>query len=558
MTVTDVRTLLKNVVEAHATHNTFYSIWSVAKDRASELEYPCVIWDQWRSRLVDDPQGYLHRSVLVRLLIITSVPTDRTPLERDQAVEAADNAASDIVLKIRKEYRDLELSNISTTTMFDEYTQLETGVLLTFTLMGDGLCLDQNQFPGTNCPTFAELISALSWSEIKADMSEQQIAEATEDLGGEDATAKVNGTTYGTVAPGDDIDIQVVRASDNSAIGTVTPGVSVSIPSGRAMTTNGLVEVVSVPPGVDVPLPQSVINYQMADGLPSPTPLGPYNTLYSAGTLKGGAAPRFVVRRASDGTTIIATGDIANPFVELSPQVVKDTNGATIATHEVNEPAEVPDSVLTLPDGSPGILPASSPFDIRTLRSGIVYAVNEGMFSGELRPFLTGDERWAYVNGLFTQDYPAYPAQFTRLVDFSTLADNNIYGNANRFTDDLGTQVYAARIVLDHFTGIAWYSPGAAMNGTWNVAVGACRALTVGGHTDWVLPPLGILRTIINNSTNIRISYAPFGIDGQSVHSSTTNPSSTANSLPMQNSGAFQSAAKTASARYIACRRFAN
>ena len=195
MTVTDVRTLLKNVVEAHATHNTFYSIWSVSKDRASELDYPCVIWDQWRSRLVDDPQGYLHRSVLVRLLIITSVPTDRTPLERDQAVEAADNAASDIVLKIREDYRDLELSNISTTTMFDEYSQLETGVLLTFTLMGDGLCLDENQFPGTNCPTFAELISALSWAQIKADMSDAQIAEATADLGGGSSEpTTVNGT----------------------------------------------------------------------------------------------------------------------------------------------------------------------------------------------------------------------------------------------------------------------------------------------------------------------------------------------------------------------------
>lgn len=30
------------------------------------------------------------------------------------------------------------------------------------------------------------------------------------------------------------------------------------------------------------------------------------------------------------------------------------------------------------------------------------------------------------------------------------------------------------------------------------------------------------------------------------------------NSLPMLNSGTFQSVAKTTSARYIACRRFAN
>lgn len=186
----------------------------------------------------------------------------------------------------------------------------------------------------------------------------------------DDAEVRVNGVVYDTVAPGDDIDIQVVRASDNSAIGTVTPGVSVSIPSGRAMTTNGLVEVVSVPPGVDVPLPQSVINYITAAGLPSPTPMGPYNTLYSAGTLKGGAAPRFVVRRASDGTTIIATGDIANPFVELSPQEVRNSADAVVSYHEVDDPGVAPDATIQLKDsggtniGSPVSVPSGTSANI--------------------------------------------------------------------------------------------------------------------------------------------------------------------------------------------------
>lgn len=147
MTVADVRTLLKTVVEAHATHNTFYSIWSVAKDRESELTYPCVIWDQWRARLGEDPMGYLHRSVLVRLLLITTVATDRTPLQRDQAVEAADNAAADIILKIKEDYRDLKVKDVATVAVFDDGSQLETGVLLTFTLEGEALCLDPDSFP---------------------------------------------------------------------------------------------------------------------------------------------------------------------------------------------------------------------------------------------------------------------------------------------------------------------------------------------------------------------------------------------------------------------------
>lgn len=149
MTATQLRELVKGVVEAHDTHNTFYSIWSDVKDRETELTYPCAIWDQWRARLTDDEFGQLHRAVLVRLLVITAVATDRTPAQRDAAVEAADIAAADLILKIRQDYPDLTVTNVSTTTQFDEYTQLETGVLLTFTVEGEGLCLDEDNFdPG--------------------------------------------------------------------------------------------------------------------------------------------------------------------------------------------------------------------------------------------------------------------------------------------------------------------------------------------------------------------------------------------------------------------------
>lgn len=147
MTVADVRTLLKTVVEAHATHNTFYSIWSVAKDRESELTYPCVIYDRFRTRLVDDENEFTHRVALVRLLIVTSVETERTPEERDEAAEAADNAAADIILKIKEDYRDLKVKDVATVAVFDDGSQLETGVLLTFTLEGEALCLDPDSFP---------------------------------------------------------------------------------------------------------------------------------------------------------------------------------------------------------------------------------------------------------------------------------------------------------------------------------------------------------------------------------------------------------------------------
>ena len=112
---------------------TFYSVWNEVKDKPSELDYPCAVWDQWTSRLSKDPSGFLHRVQLVRLLVLASAPTQRTPLVRDQLVEAADKSAGNIVALINEQ--DIEMvDNVVITTMFDDGSQLETGVLLQFTI----------------------------------------------------------------------------------------------------------------------------------------------------------------------------------------------------------------------------------------------------------------------------------------------------------------------------------------------------------------------------------------------------------------------------------------
>jgi len=146
VTAQQLRQAVQAVVQAHHTHNTFYSIWSDAKDRETELTYPCAVWDSWRTWIEEDGAGALNRSVAVRLLIVTAVATDRTPGDRDAAVEAADQAAEDYVLKLRDLYPDMAITNVATTTQFDEYTQLETGVILSFTATGGPLCLDGSAF----------------------------------------------------------------------------------------------------------------------------------------------------------------------------------------------------------------------------------------------------------------------------------------------------------------------------------------------------------------------------------------------------------------------------
>jgi len=207
VTASDIRNIIKTVVEAHVTHNNWYSIWSVAKDRESELTYPAVIWGQWTGRLDENPgevSGALYLNQLCRLLIITDVGTDRTPEERDQAVEAANSAATDIILSLRSTYAD-KIGNVVISTQFDGYGALETGVLLSFTFKSDALCLDGDEFnPPEDCPTFAELIALLEWAGIKADMSVGQIADATADLctGGScpvTVVIKYRGVTVATV-----------------------------------------------------------------------------------------------------------------------------------------------------------------------------------------------------------------------------------------------------------------------------------------------------------------------------------------------------------------------
>jgi hypothetical protein len=155
VTAAQVLTMVREAVEANATHGRFYSVWSDAKDRPSELVYPCVLWDSWTGRLVEDPDtGLLHRSQLVRLLVITSVETDRTPEERDQAVNAADQAAAEIVGVMRTTWRNVvEVSNVLITTQHDEGTTLDTGVWLSFTVRSVvGMCEDGTPgvLPATN------------------------------------------------------------------------------------------------------------------------------------------------------------------------------------------------------------------------------------------------------------------------------------------------------------------------------------------------------------------------------------------------------------------------
>lgn len=151
VTAAQILVMIQTVVEAHPTHNTFYSIWSPAKDAESEPTYPCVIEHRYIGRVIEDVNGTMHRSQLVQLLVVTSVATDRTVAQRAAAVHAADTAAIDIVLGLKAAYSDyIEVGNVTMTPEWDERATLETGVLLTFTVKSiAGACVvaDPGELP---------------------------------------------------------------------------------------------------------------------------------------------------------------------------------------------------------------------------------------------------------------------------------------------------------------------------------------------------------------------------------------------------------------------------
>lgn len=109
---------------------------------------------------------------------------------------------------------------------------------------------------------------------------------------------------------------------------------------------------------------------------------------------------------------------------------------------------------------------------------------------------------------------------FNTLADFTTLNNNNAFGNTNRFTDSVGGQNYidgtggaAARYAIDHYTGLGWYTLYVGvLNKTWNQAIDEALAETVkGGFDDWFIPNDEQLYSILNmGATGKYFNYDPF------------------------------------------------
>ena len=154
-----------------------------------------------------------------------------------------------------------------------------------------------------------------------------------------------------------------------------------------------------------------------------------------------------------------------------------------------------------------------------------------------------------------------------RNVSFTTLAENNVFGNTNRFTDELGGQTYTKNIVIDWSTYngstvLGWRRTlnGAFVN--WNTAIDGALAVSIAPFTTgWRLPNVQELMSICVWNTNWRFNYAPFNIANSfDIWSSTTDPTSTSRAAVVWGSmlAGFSAQTKTTSSSmmYFPCRTF--
>lgn len=263
-----------------------------------------------------------------------------------------------------------------------------------------------------------------------------------------------------------------------------------------------------------------------------------------------GSPDSYVPGTVADKTAPDGTVTINNSVPTLLHTVSVKSNGAATQA--------IADSTITKPDGTTVGLPATVALDVRDYRSGIAYQFGGTHWSGQSTSYRTGDEGDLYGTSWFSYAPPVYPTHYARLgANRTTLAANNIHGNTDRFTDRSGGQTYSDDIVQDHLTGIEWYRV-LQTAATWNDAIDGAEALSVGGSTDWHLPPSRVIDIIANDAAgagNSSLNFAPFSISNTNYWTGSTFGPTTTSAWRMTGQ-AFSSAAKTSTNPWIACRRF--
>lgn len=145
-----------------------------------------------------------------------------------------------------------------------------------------------------------------------------------------------------------------------------------------------------------------------------------------------------------------------------------------------------------------------------------------------------------------------------REVDFFTLAENNPFGNTNRFTDELGGQTYTNNWVIDWstydgLTVLGYYRVVQAV-AVWNDAIDGALG-TFGTFAGCYLPNRKEVENIINISLTSVFNYSPLNISSQ-LYTSTTYAALASFAWSIATLGAYSANSKTNALTWIPVRNF--
>jgi hypothetical protein len=157
--------------------------------------------------------------------------------------------------------------------------------------------------------------------------------------------------------------------------------------------------------------------------------------------------------------------------------------------------------------------------------------------------------------------------EYGREVDFLTLPSNNVFGDTFRFTDELGTQVFANDIVIDHSTDngieiLGWRRTEGPSSTSWNNAIDGALLVTVGVFDKWRLPNINELKSLMNIANTKYLDYFPFNIISSNRYwSGSTQSNDTIRAFLLGNTysiniNATLKATATSTYKYIPCRPF--
>lgn len=270
---------------------------------------------------------------------------------------------------------------------------------------------------------------------------------------------------------------------------------------------------------------------------------GSYSTTHYSGTpfiipdtiIKNTAGATILTQPSATNTGVIADSVITNSDNTFSLNVPAETNPVLADITHI-------DSDLT-----PVVLPAMTPM-VCTPTATPTYASAKLMKTGQTTSYVDYDDGY-YESG--------------RENDFFSLKSNNPFGNANRFTDELGGQTYANNVVIDWSTfdgvSVLGYYRVYALNSDFSTAITTAHNVSTGTFiTGWRLANRKEIENVINSETALPLNYAPFNYNNSTpLVSSTTVKQLTGYSFRLDQYHQISSVSKVAgAANYLACRIF--